>query len=174
MATDAMKHIALNFAKLDKFERVDFRKWQKKMHFLLSSMCVVYVLTTPIPDDGENATVEQLRKRDKWDNDDYVCGGLILNDMSDPLFVIYQNSKSSKELWDSLEAKYMVEDASSIAIYGGPVETRVENFLGGIVRAMMSSGGTMVASFKNIQTFLPVHTPLDNLININPKEIGSS
>ncbi|GJT16812.1 hypothetical protein Tco_0875518 [Tanacetum coccineum] len=48
--------MASNFAKLDKFERVDFRRWQKKMHFLLYSMSVVYVLTTPIPEDGENAT----------------------------------------------------------------------------------------------------------------------
>ncbi|GJT46007.1 hypothetical protein Tco_0954722 [Tanacetum coccineum] len=64
------------FAKLDKFEGVDFRRWQKKMHFLLSSMSVVYVLTTPILEDGgDDATVEQIRKRAKWDNDDYVCRG---------------------------------------------------------------------------------------------------
>ncbi|GJZ97583.1 hypothetical protein Tco_0670036 [Tanacetum coccineum] len=90
MVVAAMKHMASNFAKLDKFERVDFRRWQKKMHFLLSIMGVVYVLTTPIPKDGDDATVEQLRKRAKWDNDDYVCRGLILN-----------------------EAKYMADDASS-------------------------------------------------------------
>ncbi|GJT44197.1 zinc finger, CCHC-type containing protein [Tanacetum coccineum] len=43
-------------------------------------MSVVYVLTTPMPEDGgDDATVEQIRKRAKWDNDDYVCGGLILN-----------------------------------------------------------------------------------------------
>ncbi|GJX38523.1 zinc finger, CCHC-type containing protein [Tanacetum coccineum] len=58
------------------------------MHFLLSSMSVVYVLTTTIPEDGDDATVYQLRKRAKWDNDDYVCR-------------------------DSLEAKYMAEDTSS-------------------------------------------------------------
>ncbi|GJY06508.1 zinc finger, CCHC-type containing protein [Tanacetum coccineum] len=91
MAAAAMKHMASNFAKLDKFEGVDFRRWQKKIHFLLSSMSVVYVLTTLIPEDGgDDATVEQIRKRAKWDHDDYVCRGLILN-----------------------EAKYMVEDASS-------------------------------------------------------------
>ncbi|GKB14103.1 zinc finger, CCHC-type containing protein [Tanacetum coccineum] len=83
------------------------------MHFLLSSMSVVYVLTTPIPEDCEDATVEQLRKRAKWDNDDYVCRGLILKGMSDLLFEIFQNAESRKELWDSLEAKYMAEDASS-------------------------------------------------------------
>ncbi|GJT05574.1 zinc finger, CCHC-type containing protein [Tanacetum coccineum] len=45
---------------------------QKKMHFLLSSMSVVYVLTTPILEDDDDAIVEQLRKRAKWDNDDYA------------------------------------------------------------------------------------------------------
>ncbi|GJT16726.1 zinc finger, CCHC-type containing protein [Tanacetum coccineum] len=80
MAAAAMKHMASNFTKLDKFEGVDFRRWQKKMHFLLSSMSVVYVLTTPMPEDGgDDAT----------------------------------NVESSKELWDSLEAKYMAEDALS-------------------------------------------------------------
>ncbi|GKB62087.1 hypothetical protein Tco_0918273 [Tanacetum coccineum] len=81
----AMKHMASNFAKLDKFEGVDFIRRQKKMHFLISNMSAVYVLTTHISEDGgDDATVEQIRKRNKWDNDDYAA-----------------------------EAKYMVEDASS-------------------------------------------------------------
>ncbi|GJU42966.1 hypothetical protein Tco_1200232 [Tanacetum coccineum] len=113
MDAAAMKHMASNFTKLDKFEGVDFRRWIKKMRFLLSSMSVVYVLTTLILDDGDDAIVYQLRKRAKWDNDDYVCKGLILIGMSDSLFDIYHNVESSKELWDSLEAKYMAEDASS-------------------------------------------------------------
>ncbi|GJS37354.1 zinc finger, CCHC-type containing protein [Tanacetum coccineum] len=114
MAAATMKHMASSFAKLEKFEGVDFRRWQKKMHFMLSSVSVVYVLTTPMPDDGgENPTVEQVRKRAKWDNDDYVCRGLILNGMSNSLFDVYQNVETSRELWDTLEAKYMAEDASS-------------------------------------------------------------
>ncbi|GJZ96151.1 zinc finger, CCHC-type containing protein, partial [Tanacetum coccineum] len=59
---------------------------EKKMHFLLSSMSLVYVLTTPVSEDGgDDETMEQIKKRAKWDNDDY----------------------------DSLEAKYITEDASS-------------------------------------------------------------
>ncbi|GJT42060.1 zinc finger, CCHC-type containing protein [Tanacetum coccineum] len=54
------------FAKLYKFKGVDFRRWQKKMQFLLSNMSVVYVPTTPIPEDsGDDATVKQIRKRAK-------------------------------------------------------------------------------------------------------------
>nr|GEU68901.1 zinc finger, CCHC-type [Tanacetum cinerariifolium] len=61
MAAAAMKHMASSFAKLEKFEGVDFRRWQKKMHFMLFSMSVVYVLTTPMPEDGcENTTVNKL------------------------------------------------------------------------------------------------------------------
>nr|GEU38616.1 zinc finger, CCHC-type [Tanacetum cinerariifolium] len=86
MAATAMKHMASNFAKVDKFKGVDFRRWQKKKHFLLSSMSVVYVLTKLIPKDGgDDATMEQIRKRAKWDNDDYVCRGLILNDFKHAL-----------------------------------------------------------------------------------------
>ncbi|GKD51885.1 hypothetical protein Tco_1280861, partial [Tanacetum coccineum] len=65
MDVAAMKHMASNFAKLDKFEGVDFRRWQKKMHFLFSSMSLLYVLTTPILEDGDDASVEQLKKRNK-------------------------------------------------------------------------------------------------------------
>ncbi|GKD01262.1 hypothetical protein Tco_1171536 [Tanacetum coccineum] len=90
----------------------------EKMHFLLSSMSVMYVLTTPIHEDGgDDATVEQIRKKAKWDNDDYVCRGLILNGMSDSLFDIYlhiyHNVEYFKELWDSLEAKYIGGDVSN-------------------------------------------------------------
>ncbi|GJW58413.1 zinc finger, CCHC-type containing protein [Tanacetum coccineum] len=90
MAVAAMKHMASNFDKLDKFQGVDIRRWQKKMHFLLSSMSVVYVLTTLGPEDGgDDATMEHIRKRVKWDNDDYVCRGLILNeDASSKKFLV--------------------------------------------------------------------------------------
>nr|GEV00528.1 zinc finger, CCHC-type [Tanacetum cinerariifolium] len=80
MVAATLKLMASNFAK---FKWMDFKRWKKKMHFLLSSMSVVYVLTTPILENEENATMEQIKKRAKWDNDDY----------------------------DFLEAKYMAEDA---------------------------------------------------------------
>ena len=80
------------------------------MHFLLTTLKVVYVLTTPMPEVFEDDTVETIRKKAKWENDDYICRGHILNGMSDSLFDVYQNVESAKELWDSLESKYMVED----------------------------------------------------------------
>nr|GEY06566.1 zinc finger, CCHC-type [Tanacetum cinerariifolium] len=66
--------------KLVKFEGHDFRRWQKKMHFLLITLKVVYVLSTPSPVWSENETLETTRKRMTWDNDDYICHGHILNE----------------------------------------------------------------------------------------------
>ncbi|GKD42565.1 hypothetical protein Tco_1267210, partial [Tanacetum coccineum] len=55
------------------------------MPFVPYSMSVVYVLTTLTPEDGgDNPTMKQVKKRAMWDNDDYVCRGLILNGLSDP------------------------------------------------------------------------------------------
>lgn len=108
-----VKEMTKSFGKLDKFQGQDFRRWQKKMHFMLTTLKVVHVLSTPIPEIGEDEMVENLRRRSKWENDDYICRGHILNGMSDPLFDIYQNVESAKELWDCLEAKYMAEDSSS-------------------------------------------------------------
>ncbi|GKD65788.1 hypothetical protein Tco_1307896, partial [Tanacetum coccineum] len=109
---DSVKDMT-KFRKLDKFEGSDFRHWPKKMHFLLTSLKVAYVLSTPRPEFVEEETLKQTRKRCKWDNDNYICRGHILNGMSDALFDVYQNMESAKELWDQLEAKYMAEDTSS-------------------------------------------------------------
>ncbi|GJZ85711.1 retrotransposon protein, putative, ty3-gypsy subclass, partial [Tanacetum coccineum] len=49
------------------------------MHFLLTTLKVVNVLTTPMPKLLEDATVEATRIRAKWENDDYICRGHILN-----------------------------------------------------------------------------------------------
>nr|GEW42456.1 zinc finger, CCHC-type [Tanacetum cinerariifolium] len=104
--------MTMNFGKLDKFEGHDFRRWQKKMHFLLTTLKVV-LLTTSTPELLKDATVEAIRIGAKWENDDYICRGHILNGMSDYLFYVYTNVESAKELWDSLESKYMAEDSSS-------------------------------------------------------------
>nr|GFA11640.1 hypothetical protein [Tanacetum cinerariifolium] len=51
--------------------------------------------------------------RAKWENDDYIRRGHILNGMSDSLFDVYTNVELAKELCDSLESKYIVEDSLS-------------------------------------------------------------
>ena len=44
-----LHEMIFDFQKLDKFESVSFRCWQKKMHFHLTTLKVVYVLNTSYP-----------------------------------------------------------------------------------------------------------------------------
>lgn len=65
MAT--IREMSANIHKLDKFEGVGFRRWQKKIHFLLPSLSAKYVLSTLIIESVENETPEATRKRNKWE-----------------------------------------------------------------------------------------------------------
>nr|GEU45697.1 zinc finger, CCHC-type [Tanacetum cinerariifolium] len=76
---ESVKDMTSKFDKLAKFEGQDFRRWQKKMHFLLTTLKVVYVLSTPNPEWSKNENLETTKKRMKWENDDYICRGHILN-----------------------------------------------------------------------------------------------
>nr|GEV21056.1 zinc finger, CCHC-type [Tanacetum cinerariifolium] len=77
---ESVKDMTTKFDKSVKFEGQDFRRWQRKMHFLLTTLKVVYVLSTPSPEWHEDETLETTRKRMKWENDNYICRGHILND----------------------------------------------------------------------------------------------
>ncbi|VFQ67040.1 unnamed protein product [Cuscuta campestris] len=89
---DSVRDLSNKFSKLEKFEGQDFRRWQKKMHFLLTTLKVVYVLSTPMPQIMDDDTLEQTRKWCKWENDDYICRGHILNE---------QSVSSGRENWQS-------------------------------------------------------------------------
>ncbi|GMP69599.1 hypothetical protein CsSME_00028798 [Camellia sinensis var. sinensis] len=83
------------------------------MHFLLTTLKVVYVPTTTHPTKQEDETMKQTRARTKWENDDYICREHILNALSDSLFDVYQHLETAKQLWDLLQSKYLTEDATS-------------------------------------------------------------
>jgi hypothetical protein len=113
MAMASLKEMAADFVKLERFDGGNFIRWQKKMHFLLTTLNVVYVLNTPKPEAKKEETDADVRAKQKWENDDYICRGHILNGMSDSLFDVYQKEPTAKGLWEKLEARYMAEDASS-------------------------------------------------------------
>ncbi|CAM8972945.1 unnamed protein product [Rhodiola kirilowii] len=57
----SVREMLHQFQKLDKFEGIDFRRWGKKMHFLLTNLKGVYVLSTPCPEIGDDAPMVAFR-----------------------------------------------------------------------------------------------------------------
>ncbi|XP_077251833.1 uncharacterized protein LOC143891066 [Tasmannia lanceolata] len=113
MALFSIRQMSQDFVKLESFDEGNFKRWQKKVHFILTLLKVVQVLTTPKPVAVENETLAQAHARMKWEQDDYICKGHILSAMLDTLFDIYQGMVSASEIWNALEAKYTAEDASN-------------------------------------------------------------
>jgi hypothetical protein len=83
------------------------------MHLLLARIRVAYILTTLKPIAHENETIFETRTRMKWEQYDYICKGHICNAMVDSLFDIYQSKSTAKYVWEALEAKYLLRDATS-------------------------------------------------------------
>nr|GMC51161.1 uncharacterized protein LOC109168281 [Ipomoea batatas] len=54
MMNSGFLDFAVNIPKLEHFEGVGFRRWQKKMKFLLAALNVAYVLSAPKPVEQEN------------------------------------------------------------------------------------------------------------------------
>nr|GEW73358.1 zinc finger, CCHC-type [Tanacetum cinerariifolium] len=73
------------------------------------SMSVMYVLTTPISDDGDDLTMDQLRKKAKWDNDDYVCRGLILNDYNELLGILGRFTQHKMNMDEPIQVSYIID-----------------------------------------------------------------
>ncbi|CAM8906754.1 unnamed protein product [Rhodiola kirilowii] len=65
MSAASVREMTTNFEKLEKFEGVNFRRWQQKMHFLLTNLKVVHVLSSPISEAGDDAPIDAIRKRSK-------------------------------------------------------------------------------------------------------------
>nr|GEY03577.1 hypothetical protein [Tanacetum cinerariifolium] len=59
-----------------------------------------------------------------------------------------------------------------ITIDCGPIESEIKHLLGSVVRAMMSPGGSIMAILENVNGFLAVNTPPDDLIRTYFKPKG--
>nr|GEY45875.1 hypothetical protein [Tanacetum cinerariifolium] len=101
--------------------------YEDEMQQLVSSRCttlkVAYVLTKPYPEESENETLTASRECLKFENDDFICRGHILNAMSDLLFDVCHNYSTAKELWNALEERYFTEYATYLGKHL-PIEER--------------------------------------------------
>ena len=50
----SFRDLTTNFVKLDKFFGNEFRRWKNKMFFLLTTLKVAYVISTPNPSEKED------------------------------------------------------------------------------------------------------------------------
>ncbi|RVW42300.1 Retrovirus-related Pol polyprotein from transposon TNT 1-94 [Vitis vinifera] len=98
--------------KPEKFNGNEFKRWQQKMLFYLTTLNLARFLheECPILEEGET-NKEKVAAVDAWKHSDFLCRNYVLNGLDNTLYNVYCSLKTPKELWDSLDKKYKTEDA---------------------------------------------------------------
>ncbi|XP_058217270.1 uncharacterized protein LOC131328334 [Rhododendron vialii] len=111
----AMRAVPVNHGeKPEKFTGVDFKRWQQKMLFYLTTLSLARFLSEDAPVVAEDEQdMQVLRDQITWKENNYLCKNYVLNCLHDALYSVYCVKKSARELWESLDRKYKTKDAGS-------------------------------------------------------------
>ncbi|KAI6707193.1 hypothetical protein NL676_010155 [Syzygium grande] len=76
--------------KPEKFTDVDFKRWQQKMLFYLTTLNLARFLNEDAPklDEGD-IDKERLAAVDAWKHSDFLCRNYILNGLDNALYNVY-------------------------------------------------------------------------------------
>lgn len=108
-----MKMMHSDFAKLDRFDGNNYKRWKDKMMFLLTALKIAYVVnpdTTPIPPPTSDEDPLVTGERRKRNEDEVLCRGHILNSLSDQLYDLVSPLESPREIWRTLEARHQTSE----------------------------------------------------------------
>ena len=98
----------------EKFKGVDFKRWQQKMLFYLTTLNLAHVVKEEVPVATENLIpAAKSNAIDAWKHSEFLCRNYILSSLDDTLYDVYSSYKTAKELWESLEKKYRTEVAGT-------------------------------------------------------------
>ncbi|KAI9185518.1 hypothetical protein LWI28_008088 [Acer negundo] len=93
----------------ERFSGQNFKRWQARMKFWLTTLGIFYIIDAPsIPDSKEEPGRTHALKVQK--EQDYLCHGKICSRLEDNLFDIYYQIPSAHDLLYALEKKYSTED----------------------------------------------------------------
>ncbi|XP_070055477.1 uncharacterized protein [Nicotiana tomentosiformis] len=92
---------------------IDFKQWQQKMFFYLTTLSLQKFIKEDVPVLPESTPEnERFMVTEAWKHSDFLCKNYIISGLEDDLYNVYSNVETSKELWEALEKKYKTEDAS--------------------------------------------------------------
>ena len=114
VGTQAAQTVANHAERPEKFSGANFKRWQQKMLFYLTTLNLARFLTETAPEISEELSdVQTLSAIDAWKHSEYLCRNYVLNGLVDSLYNVYCKITTAKELWESLDRKYKTEDAGT-------------------------------------------------------------
>ncbi|KAL8103846.1 hypothetical protein AgCh_028150 [Apium graveolens] len=104
---------AAHAEKPEKFNETNFKRWQQKMHFYLTTLHMDRFLKEEPPLLTAESNMQAVYAADAWKHSDYICRNYVLNCLSDSLYNVYSAKPTAKVLWESLDHKYKTEDVGA-------------------------------------------------------------
>ena len=84
------------------------------MLFYLITLNLARFLTEDAPKLREDELdIQVISVVDAWKHSDILCRNYVMNGLTDFLYNVYSNKKTTKELWASLEQKYKTKDVGA-------------------------------------------------------------
>ncbi|GJU25783.1 reverse transcriptase domain-containing protein [Tanacetum coccineum] len=119
--------VANHAEKPEKFNGQNFKRWQQKMFFYLTTLNLARFLNETAPQveppkEGQPSNAQAVQAVEAWKHSDFLCHNYVLNGLVDSLYNVYCKTTTAKELWESLERKYKTEDAGTKKFYRNLVE----------------------------------------------------
>ncbi|GJZ19440.1 hypothetical protein Tco_0556030 [Tanacetum coccineum] len=110
--------VANHAEKPEKFNGQNFKRWQQKMFFYLTTLNLARFLNETAPQveppkEGQPSNAQAVQAVEAWKHSDFSCHNYVLNGLVDSLYNVYCKTTTAKELWESLERKYKTEDAGT-------------------------------------------------------------
>ena len=100
--------------KQKKFNGLNFKKWQQKMLFYLTTFNLARFFTEDAPKlKKDEYDIQVISVVDVWKHYDFLCRNYVMNALIDSLYNMYSDKKTTKELWESLDQKYKTKDAGA-------------------------------------------------------------
>ncbi|XP_057488500.1 uncharacterized protein LOC130774470 [Actinidia eriantha] len=127
--------------KSERFNGTDFKRWQQKMLFYLTTLSLARFFKEDalVVSEGETNR-EAITARDAWGHADFLCRNYVLNGLDNTLYNVYCAKQTAKELWKFLEKKYKTED------------TGVKKFIvGRFLEYMMVDAKTVISQVQEFQ-----------------------
>ncbi|KAL2462202.1 Uncharacterized protein Adt_45622 [Abeliophyllum distichum] len=92
--------------KPEKFNGLNFKRWQQKILFYLTTLNLARFLTEDAPKlkQGEG-DIQAISAVEAWKHYDFLCRNYVINSLADSLYNVYSTMKTAKELWESLDRK---------------------------------------------------------------------
>ena len=100
--TSIMTVLMNHVERSEKFSVLNFKRWQKKMMFYLTTLNLARFLTED-PSKANEDDRDSLMAFDIRKISDYLCRNYVLNGLTDLLYNVYCMKKSAKEMWESLD-----------------------------------------------------------------------